>query len=177
MPTKIPSFVKFLGIMAIFALTPISLYILYHRGGPTSQNEMLLYKNLRFAFMAGTPTVDLGPLTPWPWVRVCAVTDNVTPADVQAVLGFPYAQYDLLHWIKRPEYWTLLFIDNDRESGAGMVTPIEPIRVPRKEVAELKLPGGSKGACVDREHGGLVLTRDPAAPVGTSPVTVSLGPR
>jgi len=173
-----PSFVKVLAFLAVMCLVPFTLYVLYNRtGGPTSQKEMQLYKNLRFAFMAGTPTVDLAPLTPWSWVKVCAVTHGLSPEQLAAVIGFSYKDYDQLHWLARPEYWTLLFVDSEREASWGKVTPVTPVRIPRKDIAGLSLPEGVQGVCVNREDGGLVLTRNPAAELGTTPVTATLGKR
>ena len=172
------SFIKVLGLLALFSSVPLTLYLLYNRtGGPTSQKELLLYRNLRFAFMAGTPTVDLGPLTPWPWVKMCALNFGLSPEQVKGVIGFLYKDYGELHWMARPEYWTLLFIDSEREASWGLAIPVVPVRIPRKDMAELTLPPGSDGVCVTREQGGLVMSRNPQAPVGSTPITVSLGPR
>ena len=178
MGLKVPSFVKFLGLMVIFTSVPLTLHLLYNRtGGPTSQKEMLLYKNLRYVFMKGTATVDLAPLTPWPWVKVCAVTHGLSQEQLAGIIGFAYKDYGELHWMPRPEYWTLLFIDSTREASWGTATPVVPVRIPRKELADFTLPEGSLGTCVERQTGGLVLSRKTDAPVGTTPVTVSLGLR
>ena len=172
------SFLKVIGLLAIFTLAPATLMVLYYRtGGPASQKELQFQKNLRYAFMEGTPTVDMATLTTWSWVKVCAVTNGLSRDDLNAVVGFPYKDYDQLHWLFLARDWTLLFIDSEREASWGKARPVVPVRIPRREVADLALPEGAKGACVDQETGGLILTRRPDAPVGTSPVTVRLGAR
>lgn len=175
-PTQ--SFLKVIGLLSIFTLAPISIYLLYHfSGGPTSGRELELQKNLRFALMAGTDTVDLAPLTEWSWVKVCAFTSNVSPDDVNKVVGFPYKDYDDLYWMPHAEYWTLLFIDETHRANWGPVTPVVPVRIPRASVADLSLPDGVKGACTDKAEGGLVASRRTDAPVGVSPVTIRIGKR
>ena len=71
----------------------------------------------------------------------------------------------------RPDYWTLLFVDTEREVSWGKARPVTAIRIGRKELADLRLPSGAKGICVDRSSIQARLTRAPA-PVGTSPVTI-----
>jgi len=169
------SFLKVLGLLAIFTLAPGTIYLMYYRtGGPASKKELELQKNLRFAFMAGTDAVDLAPLTPSPWQKACAVTNDVTEDELDRVVGFAYKDYAQLYWLHHPEFWTLLLIDNSREASWGEVTPVVPVRIPRKDVAELALPDGAKGVCMDRD-GRLLLTRRKDAPVGTTPVVVRLG--
>ena len=129
------SFLKVLGLLAIFTLAPGSMYLMYYRtGGPTSNKEQVLQKNLRFAFMAGTETIDLAPLTPWPWVKVCALTSDLTEEQADAVLGFPYKDFDQLFWMHRPEFWTLIFVDSEREASWGSATPVVPRRVSRVRI-------------------------------------------
>jgi hypothetical protein len=172
------SFLKVIGLLAIFTLVPGSLYLMYYRtGGPASQKELAFQKNVRYAFMQGTETVDLAPLTTWGWKKVCALDSNITADDVATVIGFPYKDFEQLYWMHQPTVWTLLFIDSEREANWGPATPIVPIRIPRKEVAQLALPEGAKGACTDRETGGLILSRQVESPVGISPITVRLGTR
>jgi hypothetical protein len=172
------SFLKVIGLLLIFTITPATLYLMYYRtGGPSSKKELKLQKNLRYAFMQGTETVDLAPLTEWPWVKVCAVTNGISHDDLNAVVGFPYKDYDQLFWLNLSQDWTLLFIDSEREANWGPARPVVPVRIPRRDVADLALPAGAKGTCVDRDTGGLILTRRADAPIGTSPVTVRLGKR
>jgi hypothetical protein len=172
-PTR--SFWKVAGLIAILSLTPLSIYLMYYRtGGPTSQKELAVQKNLRFAFMVGTDIIDLAPLTAWPWERVCAVTHGITEQELTALIGFRYKDFDQLHWLPRPEYWTLLFIDAEREANWGKAIPVTPVRIPRKDVADLVLPIDGKGVCASRTGGRLNLARTPDAPVGTSPVTARL---
>jgi hypothetical protein len=169
------SFVRVVVLIAVFSLTPLSLYMLYYRsGGPLSQKELALQKNLRFAFMTGPDIIDVAPLTPWPWVKMCAVTSAVTPDELAAVIGFPYKDYDQLYWLPHAQFWTLLFIDSEREASWGKVTPVTPVRIPRTEVADLMLPSGKKGICVSREGGRFNLARMPDTPVGASPIVVRL---
>ena len=175
LPKPSPSFLKAVLLIAVLSLTPISLYLMYYRtGGPASQKELALQKNLRFAFMAGSDLVDVVPLTPWPWVKMCAITTGVSKDELTSIIGFPYKNYSELHWIGRPEYWTILFIDAEREANWGKAIPVTPVRIPRKELADLLLPSNAKGVCVGRLGGKLNLTRRLNADPGTSPVTVRL---
>lgn len=170
-----PSFLKAVVLIAVLSLTPVSLYLMYYRtGGPASQKELALQKSLRFSFMSGVDLIDVVPLTPWPWVKMCAVTNGLTKDELTAVIGFPYKDYGQLHWLPRPEYWTLLFVDVEREANWGQAIPVTPVRISRKEVADLLLPSNTKGVCVTRLGGKLNLTRRLNADPGTSPVTVRL---
>jgi hypothetical protein len=167
------SFTKVLVLLAVFSLAPATLYILYARsGGPPSQKEMKVQKNMRFALMAGVDAVDLAPLTEFPWVKVCALKDGLSREDVNKVLGFDYEHFQELHWLHLPEYWTLVFADREREASWGMARPVTPVRIPRKDLADLKLPDGAKGQCITRD-GRIELTRR-TVPVGESPVVVQL---
>jgi hypothetical protein len=168
------SFMKAAGLLAFLSLTPLSIYVMYNRtGGPESKKEMTFQKNLRYAFMAGSQAVDLGPLTDWPWVTVCAFDSAVTRAQMTAVLGFDYKDFDQLHWLPLEDHWTLLFIDSAREASWGLARPVTPVRVPRAELADATFPDGVKGVCVPRETGRLVFARA-SAPVGASPIMAEL---
>ncbi|MDX2225429.1 MAG: hypothetical protein SFV21_21935 [Rhodospirillaceae bacterium] len=170
-----PSFLKVVALMAVLAIGPATIYFLYTRtGGPESKNEMTFQKNLRYALMAGTDAVDLAPLTPWPWVTVCVLDARLTRSDLAGVTGFDYQHYGELHWLPLADYWTLLFIDAEREVSWGTARPVVPVRIPRAELADLALPAGAKGACAPRDGHRLAVTRR-AAPVGTSPAVVALG--
>lgn len=167
------SFQKVLILLAVFSLAPGTLYFLYARnGGPASQKEMKVQKNMRYAFMAGVDAIDLAPLTEFPWVKVCALTNGLTRDDVNKVLGFDYQFFQELHWLHLEEYWSLVFIDSEREASWGMARPVTPIRIPRKDLADVKLPDGAKGQCITRD-GRIELTRR-SVPVGESPVVVQL---
>ena len=169
-----PSFLKVLLLLAIFSLAPATLYILYARtGGPASQKEMKFQKNLRFAFMVGQDAVDLAPLAEWPWIKVCALDSGLSRADVTAVLGFDYKDFDEMHWLPLADYWTLVFVDSEREANWGMARPVTPIRIPRKDLADLRLPEGAKGQCITHD-GRMELMRNASVPVGQSPVTAQL---
>jgi len=169
-----PTFLKALGLLAILSLTPVSIYIMYnHTGGPESKKEMTFQKNLRYAFMGEAAAVDLGPLTEWPWVTVCAFDSAVSRAEMAEVLGFDYRDYDQLHWLPLKDHWTLLFVDAEREASWGLARPVTPVRIPRAELAEARFPAGRKGLCVPRAAHRLVFTRGPA-PVGVSPITAEL---
>lgn len=166
------SFLKVVGLFAIFTLAPATIYFLYTRtGGPESKKELAFQRNLRYALMAGDETLDFGPLTDWPWVKACALADGLAPAEIDAVLGFTYTAKAELHWMHRPEYWTLLFVDSAREANWGMTTPVTAIRIPRKDLADLSLPPGAKGTCVEGRGVQARLSRAPA-PAGVSPVTI-----
>lgn len=166
------SFLKVIGLLAIFSLAPGTIYFLYTRtGGPESRKELVFQKNLRYALMAEGDTLDFGPLTDWGWEKVCALSDNLTPKDVDETLGFEYLGKAEMHWMHRPDYWTLVFVDTEREVSWGKTRPVTAIRIGRKELADLSLPSGAKGICVDRTSIQARLTRAPA-PVGTSPVTI-----
>jgi hypothetical protein len=167
------SFVKVLILLACMSLAPGALFFMYTRtGGPPSQKETTVQKNMRYAFMAGVDAVDLAPLTPFPWVKVCALDSGLSHADVTAVLGFDYVNFEELHWLHLAEYWTLIFVDREREANWGMARPVTPVRIPRKDLADVKLPEGAKGVCMSSE-GRIELTRR-SVPVGESPVVVQL---
>ncbi|MGE4062069.1 MAG: hypothetical protein AB7E79_01765 [Rhodospirillaceae bacterium] len=166
------SFLKVIGLLAIFTAAPATIYFLYTRtGGPESKKELTFQRNLRYALMAGTDTLDFGPLTDWPWEKVCALTDGLTPKEIDEILGFEYLGKAELHWMRRPEFWTLLFVDVEREVNWGKARPVTAVRIPREGLANLRLPLGSKGTCVERHSIHARLTRT-LAPVGVSPVTI-----
>lgn len=166
------SFLKVIGLLAIFTLAPGTIYLLYTRtGGPESKKELGFQRNLRYALMANANTIDFGPLTEWPWVRVCALNSELTGPEVDEVLGFTYEGKAGLHWLHRADYWTILFVDTEREANWGMTRPVTAVRIPRKELADLRLPDGAKGACEARSEMQARVIRLPA-PVGVSPVTI-----
>jgi hypothetical protein len=166
------SFFKVLGLLAIFTLAPATIYFLYTRtGGPESRKELVFQRNLRFALMAGTDTLDFGPLTDWPWEKVCALTNGLSAQEIDEILGFDYIGKAELHWMRRPDYWTILFVDVERDVSWGKARPVTAIRISREGLADLRLPIGSKGTCVDRHSIQARLSRAPAA-VGKSPVTI-----
>lgn len=166
-----PSFLKVIGLLLVFTLAPGTLYVLYTRtGGPESKKELAFQKNMRYALMSGEETIDLAPLTAWPWVEVCALDSGITKAELTALIGFEYEHFGELHWSHLEDHWTLFFIDSEREANWGMTRPITPVRVPRKELADLALPEGAVGRCVDFQEI-IGLTRR-EMPVGTSPIVV-----
>jgi hypothetical protein len=168
------TFLRVIVLLLVFSLAPATLYILYTRtGGPASGKELVFQKNLRFALMAGGDAVDLGPLADWPWVKVCAVGSGLSEDDLTKVIGFDYKDYGELHWLPLPDYWTLLFIDKEREASWGKAHPVVPIRISRKDLADIALPKDVKGQCIERNTGRIEVTRG-TAPVGTSPITLNL---
>ena len=167
------SFVKVLLLLAIFSMAPVTLYFLYARnGGPASQKELQFQKNLRFAFMQGADAIDLAPLAAWPYIRVCALESGLSDDEVNKLLGFKYDNIAELHWLHLGDYWSLIFVDSEREASWGMARPVTPIRIPKKDLADLKLPAGAKGQCIGKD-GRVEITRR-TAPVGESPVVVQL---
>lgn len=169
-----PSFLKAAGLLAFLSLTPVSIYIMYNRtGGPESKKEMTFQKNLRYAFMAEERAIDLGPLTEWPWTKVCAFDSAVSREDMTKILGFDYRDYDQLHWLPLAKTWTLLFVGDEYQASWGPARIITPVRIPRAELANATFPDGVKGLCVPRETGRLTFERG-TAPVGSSPVTTQL---
>ncbi len=167
------SFMKVVGLLAFLSLGPASIYFLYTRtGGPESQKEMTFQRNLRYALMAGTDTVDFGPLTAWSWQTVCAVESGVTFDQLTGLIGFPYKDFAELHWLRNANMWTLIFIDVERETNWGLHRPVTPIRIPRTGLTGLALPDGAKGQCVPRDKLRVVAARRAAA-VGSSPVVLS----
>ena len=169
-----PSFLRVIVLLLMFSLAPATMYILYTRtGGPASGKELVFQRNLRFALMAESAVLNVAPLTDWQWVKVCAVTNGVTAEELNQVIGFPYKDFDELHWLGLPGYWTLLFIDKERQVSWGTAQPVTPIRISRKDLANLALPEGAKGQCIDRDMGRIEITRQ-AAPVGVTPITLSL---
>lgn len=169
-PSK--SFLKVLGLLAIFTIAPATIFFLYTRtGGPESKKELVFQRNLRFALMAEGDTLNFAPLTDWSWVKVCAITNGVTPAEIDELVGFDYIGKAEMHWVGNPDYWSLVFVDSEREANWGLTTPATAIRIPRKALADLHLPEGAKGVCVNHDSIQARLTRG-AAPVGVSPVTI-----
>ena len=168
------SFRRLILLLVIFSLAPITLYFLYARtGGPASARELTFQRNMRFLLMAGTDDVVLPRLTDWEWEKVCALDTGVTSAELNTIAGFEYPLFGDLHWVDRPEYWTLFFVDQNREASWGIAQHAVPIRISRKDVADLKLPEGVKGVCIPRDNGRLPVTRHLAI-VGQTPVTVDL---
>ncbi len=169
-----PTFIKAMALMLVLSLAPLTIYVLYTRtGGPESQKERTFQKKIRYAFMGAETTVDLGPYTDWEWSKLCAVDARVTPDEMAAVLGFKYKDYDQLHWMPVDRYWTLLFVGDERETNWGKHHPVTPIRMPRDDLANLKLPEGAKGVCVPRDTGRLTFVRSDA-PIGVSPIIAEL---
>jgi hypothetical protein len=169
-----PTFVRLIVFFAILSLAPVTMYILYQRtGGLASAQELTFHRNLRFALMSGSEAVDLAPLTDWPWIKVCAVDSGVSAGELNAIVGFSYKDYGDLHWITRNDYWTLLFIDAPLKMTSGTAQPVMPVRISRKDLADLALPEGAKGQCITRSSGRIEVTRR-AAPVGSSPAVLHL---
>jgi hypothetical protein len=169
-----PTFVRLVVLLALLSLAPVTLYILYQRtGGLASGEELTFHRNLRFALMSGNEAVDLAPLTDWPWVKVCAVDSGVSADELNAIVGFPYKNYGDLTWIGRTDFWTLLFIDKPLKMTSGTAQPVMPVRISRKDLADLALPEGAKGQCIARGSGRIEVTRR-AAPVGVSPAVLHL---
>ena len=165
------SFLKVVALLLLFTLVPGTLFVVYTRtGGPESKKELAFQKNMRYALMSGTPTLDLAPLSDWPWIQVCALDHGITQSELTDLLGFEYEHFGTLHWVRLQEYWTLLFIDSEREANWGMTRPITAVRIPRKELADLALPEGVVGACAGVQDDVVVSRR--SAPVGESPVVV-----
>jgi hypothetical protein len=165
------SFLKVIALLLLFTLVPGSLFVLYTRtGGPESKKELAFHKNMRYALMSGEDTIDLAPLSAWPWVKVCALDSGLTESELAALIGFRYEHFGALHWLHLDDHWTLLFIDSEREASWGMTTPVTPVRVPREDLADLVLPNGTKGRCVDFQEPIRITRRD--TPVGVSPVVV-----
>jgi hypothetical protein len=167
------SFLKVIGLLAVFSLAPATIYFFYTRtGGPPSPKELKFQKNLRYAFMTGADAIDLAPLADWPWIKVCALDSGLSHEDVTAVLGFDYINFAELHWLHLPEYWTLAFVDSEREANWGMARPVTVVRISRKDLGDLKLPDGAKGQCISKD-GRIEIARR-TAPVGESPVVVHM---
>ena len=167
-----PSFLRVIVLLAIFSMAPVTMYILYTRtGGPASVQELAFQHNLRLALMGGNEAVDLAPLTPWSWIKVCALDSGLSEGEVDKVIGFPYKNFGELHWLPLDGYWTLMFIDSERQASWGPARPVVPVRIPRKDLADLALPEGAKGQCIDRANGRVEITRRDA-PVGTSPAVL-----
>ncbi|MBM3514497.1 MAG: hypothetical protein FJX59_12415 [Alphaproteobacteria bacterium] len=171
-PTK--SFMKVAALLALLSLGPATIYVLYTRtGGPESQKERTFQINLRYALMAGTDTVDFAPLTAWDYDTVCAIDSAVTLDQLTQVIGFEYKDYGELHWLRRADMWTLLFIDVERDTNWGKHRPVTPIRIPRAGLTDVALPEGTKGVCVPRAKLTVSVSRR-AAPVGSSPAVLEL---
>jgi hypothetical protein len=169
-----PTFLRVLLLLAMLSLAPVAMFIMYTRtGGPASGKEVTFQHNLRFALMSGNEAVDLAPLTDWPWVKVCAIDSGVGEKALNTLIGFDYKDFGELHWLPLKDYWTLLFIDEPRTVSWGTAQLVVPVRISRKELADLALPEGAKGQCIDRGSGRIEVTRKPA-PVGTTPVTLHL---
>ena len=169
-----PTFVRLIVLFALLSLAPVTLYFLYQRtGGLASGEDLTFHRNLRFALMSGSEAVDLAPLTDWSWVKVCALDSGLSSEDVDAVVGFTYNDYGDLTWIGRKDFWTFLFIDKPLKMSQGTTQPVMPVRISRKDLADLALPEGAKGQCLSRGSGRIEVTRR-AAPVGVSPAILHL---
>jgi len=169
-----PTFKRLILLVVIFSLAPITLYFLYARtGGLPSAREMTFQRNMRFLMMANTNDVALSRIADWDWEKACVLDANLTADDLKQIVGFEYKLFSELTWIERPDFWTLFFVDHAREASWGTARPVVAIRISRKDVAELKLPEGSKGLCIPRDVGRLPITRHEAA-AGVTPVTVDL---
>ncbi len=169
-----PTFKRLILLLVIFSLAPGTLYILYARtGGMASARELTFQRNMRLLLMDGAPDLILPRITDWEWEKACAIDAHVTEAELDEIIGFKYPLFGELHWVERPEYWTLFFAARAREASWGTAQPAVAVRIPRKDVADLKLPEGVKGVCIPRENGRLPVTRKTVI-VGTSPVTVDL---
>lgn len=169
------SFGRLILLLVIFSLAPITLYFLYARtGGPASSRELTFQRNMRFLLMADTPEIILPRITlDWEWEKVCVLDSKLTSAELNQIAGFDYELFGELHWMDHADYWTLFFVDQPREASWGTARHAVPIRISRKDVADLKLPDGVKGLCIPRENGRLPVTRHTAI-VGVTPVTVDL---
>ena len=168
------SFAKVIGLLLLFSLGPLSIYILYTRtGGLESRRELDFHRNIRFAFMAGTETVDLASLTDWPWVKVCALRSGLSQKDVDDLVGFSYSDFSQLTWRNLDDHWTLLFIDSERETNWGLHRPVIPIRIPVDDIAGHDFSAGLTGICSNRNGAALALSRQTRS-IGQSPVTARL---
>ena len=168
-PSK--SFLKVIALLMIFTLAPGTMYFLYTRtGGPESKKELAFQKNMRTALMYGSEELDFAPLSTWSWIKVCALDSGITEAELTELIGFEYEHYPELHWRHLAGYWTLMFIDSEREASWGMARPVTPVRIPRKALADLALPSGVKGRCFDLQESVRLSRRN--VPVGESPVIV-----
>ena len=172
MPSK--SFVKVIGLLLLLSLGPLSIYILYtNTGGLESRRELAFHRNIRFAFMAGTETVDLALLTDWPWVRVCAFGAGLSHKEVDDLVGFSYDNFSQLTWRHLDDHWTLLFIDSERHTNWGRHRPIVPIRIPVEAIADYSFGQQTIGTCVNRDQAALSLERQRVV-IDRSPVTARL---
>ena len=172
MPSK--SFAKVIGLILLLSLGPASIYFLYKRtGGLESRRELAFHREIRFAFMAATDTVEFSRLTDWPWEKVCAFDAGWSQADVDSLVGFSYDNFGQLTWRDLEDHWTLLFIDSERETNWGQHRPTIPIRIPKDTIASYDFSEGS-GQCRDKSDALLEVSRRDV-PVGISPVVVRLG--
>jgi hypothetical protein len=172
MPSK--SFAKVIGLLLLLSLGPLTIYILYQRtGGLESRRELAFHRNIRFAFMAGTDTVDLEPLTDWPWVTVCAFKGGLKQEEIDGLVGFSYENFSHLTWRYLDDHWTLLFIDSERETNWGRHRPIIPIRIPKDSIADYDFIDGKVGSCANRNAAVLSLTKK-TVPLGVTPIVAQL---
>ena len=171
-PSK--SFVKMIGLFLLLSIGPLSIYILnMWTGGLESRRELSFHRNIRFAFMAGTDSMDLSPLTDWPWIHVCAFRSGLTQEDIDDLVGFSYGNFTQLTWRDLEDHWTLLFIDSERDTNWGRHRPIIPIRIPADSIADYDFRDGINGTCVNRNEAVLSLSRKNVA-LGLTPVVVRL---
>ena len=172
MPSK--SFIKFVALILLLSLAPASIYILYKRtGGLESRRELTFHKNLRYKLMYGQETVSLNELTDWGWIRVCAFEAGARQSQIDQLVGFHYADFDNLTWRNLEDYWTLVFIDSERDTNWGMHRPIIAIRVPSLEIASFRKLDDRVGNCVLKDAAALSLERS-RVPLGQTPVKASL---
>jgi len=175
MPSK--SFVKFIGLLLLLSLGPLSIYFLYTRtGGLESRRELAFHRTLRFAFMGGTDVIGLAPLTNWPWERVCAFKSGLSQGQINDLVGFIYDDFAQLPWRDLEDYWTLMFIDAERETNWGMHRPVISLRIPMDTIAQYAYTPDSSGLCVIKDNAVLALTRE-AGLLDSTPVTARLTTR
>lgn len=175
MPSK--SFAKFIGLLLLLSLGPLSIYILYTRtGGLESRRELAFHRTLRFAFMGGADTIPVAPLTDWPWERVCAFKSGLSQDQVNDVVGFAYDDFSQLPWRDLEDHWTLVFIDSERETNWGMHRPVIPLRIPTDTIANFAFEPDMDGLCAGRQDAVLALTREEGL-LDRTPVTARLAAR
>ena len=157
MPTK--SFFKFLILFLVLSIGPGSIYFLYSRtGGLESRREIIFHKKLRFAFMTREDSIQLISLTDWSWKKVCAFGYGISESRLETLIGFPYENYTQLSWRNLPNFLTLLFIDNQRQTNWGLHRPVIAIRIPQDSIA--RYAGPEMGNCAPAEKAFLFVERN-----------------
>ena len=121
--------------------------------------------------MAGQDSIELISLADWNWKTACAFGHGISESRLERLIGFPYKNFNQLSWRKLPNFWTLLFIDSQRQTNWGLHRPVIAIRIPQDSIA--RYAGPEIGNCVSAEKAFLFIERNLISPEIT-PISAKL---